>query len=334
MHNRSLKKITVITPFYNEADTIDAFFENTLPVLHDLGCEWEILCVEDGSEDASFESLKHWHLKDSRIRVLKLSRNFGKDPAIAAGFDHATGDAVVAMDADLQDPPSIIPAMIRAWEQGAEVVGARRQTRAQDSRFKRSTSRWFYRLFNALSNLQIPENVGDFQLLDRRVVENLKRFPERRRFMRGIFAFLGFKQAFVDFERPARIAGKTKWNYWKLWNFAIDGITSFSITPLRLWSYLGALICLAALLYAFGLIAAALFLGVENPGYAPVTILVLLLGGLNMVALGTVGEYIGRIAEEVRGRPLYLIDEVLGIQNKTEKKIPKRLTNRDSQKGA
>jgi glycosyltransferase involved in cell wall biosynthesis len=269
--------------------------------------DFEIICVDDGSEDNTLEQLIAISQIDPRVTILEFSRNFGKEPAMSAGINAATGDCVIPIDADLQDPPALIPQMLKKWQEGAEVVLAKRIDRSTDSYAKRTSALMFYRLHNALSSLKIPENVGDYRLMDRVVVDALMQLPERQRFMKGLFAWVGFKTATIEYARDARVAGETKFSGWKLWNFAIEGITSFSLAPLKVWIYIGLAGALFAFFYASFIIIRTLIFGVDVPGYASLLVVSLFFGSLQLISLGIIGEYIGRIYFESKQRPLYLI---------------------------
>jgi glycosyltransferase involved in cell wall biosynthesis len=246
------------------------------------------------------------------VRAVSFSRNFGKEAALSAGLDHARGEAVIPMDVDLQDPPEVIGQMLAKWREGFDIVNGIRTDRESDSLAKRLTADLFYRTHNRLSVDKIPEHAGDFRLLDRKVVDIIRSMPERTRFMKGLFAWAGFRQASVPYVRQQRQLGATKFNYWKLWSFALDGITSASTVPLRVWSYLGVLVALLALVYAILLIVRTLIWGVDVPGYASLMVAVLFIGGLQLLSLGVLGEYVGRILIEAKQRPLYVIREKLG----------------------
>lgn len=249
---------------------------------------------------------------DSRLHIIELSRNFGKEAALTAGIDAATGDAVIPIDADLQDPPEIIPELIKNWLGGAEVVLARRVDRSSDSFLKRKTAAIFYQLHNRISSIKIPENVGDFRLMDRIAVDTLKKLPEHHRFMKGLFGWVGFKTVTIDYVRPPRKAGATKFSGWKLWNFAIEGITGFSTAPLKFWTYFGGFGALMTLIYAIFIIVRTLIRGIDIPGYASLLVAVLFFGSLQLISLGMLGEYIGRIYMETKNRPLYVIRKHYG----------------------
>lgn len=306
-------KISIVAPFFNEGDGVRLFYEAIRPVLDSMAdIDFEVVCVDDGSRDDTLAKLILVSAQDERFRVIELSRNFGKEAALTAGIDASTGDAVIPIDADLQDPPELIPKMIGEWARGAEVVLARRVDRSSDSFLKRKTAEGFYRLHNRLSTIQIPENVGDFRLIDRVVVDALKQLPERHRFMKGLFAWVGFKTVTLDYTRSPRVAGTTKFSGWKLWNFALEGITSFSAAPLKLWSYIGGIGALATVSYAIFVVARTLLYGVDVPGYASLLVAVLFFGSLQLIGLGMLGEYIGRIYIESKHRPLYLIRKQYG----------------------
>jgi len=312
--NSTNKKLSLLVPMYNESSVIPVFFETVLKVLETVSYEIEIVCVNDGSTDNTLELLKGYAEKDNRIKLVSFSRNFGKEPAMTAALDFATGDAIVPIDADLQDPPELIHEMLEEWEQGFDVVFARRSSRDADSIVKRSTAAWFYSLFNKMSDTYIPSNVGDYRLMDRKVVEVIKKLPEKDRFMKGLFCWPGFKSTTVEFERPERAEGETKFNMWKLWNFAISGIASFSTMPIRLGIYLGLIISAASFVYGLFIITKTLFMGVDVPGYASIMVAVLFLGGIQLFFLGLLGEYIGRIYKEVKNRPLYVVEESIGFE--------------------
>ncbi len=300
---------SIAVPFHNEEGGIEPFFERLVPILEQLDGTYEIVCVDDGSSDGTLAALLEAQQGNPAIVVLELSRNFGKEAALTAALDHALGRAVIPIDADLQDPPELIPRMVTAWKEGYDVVFAQRTTRKSDTIAKQWTATWFYRAFNAISDISLPANVGDFRLMDRRVVNALQRLGERNRFMKGLFAWVGFRHTSVSFDREPRITGRSKWNYWKLWNFAIDGFLAFSSAPLRIWSYMGACVSLVAFCYASFLILRTLFFGVDVPGYASIMVVVLFLGGVQLIGLGVMGEYLGRVFEEVKQRPVYLIRE-------------------------
>ena len=318
LSNQIPVKISVVVPLYNEEENIDVLFRRLLAVLEALNTSYEVVCVNDGSRDNTLKNLVEYHQRYPQIKVVNLSRNFGKDIAMSAGIDYSQGMAVIPIDADLQDPPELIAEMIEKWHDGYDVVYASRRVRIGESWFKRFTAESFYQVINKLSRVTIPPNTGDFRLIDRRVVESIKKMPERQRFMKGIFAWVGYKQTSILFDREPRYQGQTKWNYWKLWNFAIDGITSFSFLPLKVWTYVGLIIALVSLVYASFLILRTIIFGIDVPGYASLMVAVLFLGGIQLLTLGIIGEYIGRVYEEVKGRPLYLVRDCYGFENREQ----------------
>ncbi len=303
--------LSIVVPVFNEEAVLREFHRRLAGALDSLPADAEILYINDGSRDGTMALLGELHRTDARVAVIDLSRNFGKEVAMSAGLDMARGDAVVVIDADLQDPPELIPGMVGAWREGHDVVLMRRRSRAQESRLKKLTARVFYRAMGSIGTIDIPENVGDFRLLSRRAVDALRRFPERARFMKGLFAWIGFPSAEIEYDRDGRLAGRTKWNYWRLWNFALEGITSFSVVPLKLASYAGLLTALAAFAYGLKVIVWTLLYGDPVAGYPTLVVLVLFLGGLQLMALGFIGEYLARMFIEVKRRPLYLVQRHL-----------------------
>ena len=307
--------LSIVVPVKDEEESIFAFVERVDPILDKIcrGESWEILFVDDGSSDATLAVIAAANLAEPRVRALSLSRNFGKEAALSAGLDHARGRAVVPMDVDMQDPPEVLGEMVAKWREGYDMVFGVRRCRASDSFAKRSTAGLYYRAHNALTADKIPENAGDFRLLDRKVVDVLKAMPERNRFMKGLFAWAGFRQAAVEYDRVERTTGTTKFNYWKLWTLALDGITSASTVPLRIWSYVGAAFALLALAYAGFIVSRTLLFGNAVPGYASIMVSVLFLGGMQLLSLGILGEYVGRILTETKRRPLYVVRSTVGI---------------------
>ena len=309
-------ELSLVIPVKDEEAAIGPCLAQVIPVLEAMSDpvaqSFEILFIDDGSTDTTLEVIRKAHAADPRVRGISLSRNFGKEAALTAGLDAARGKGVVPLDVDLQDPPEALPKMIAKWREGNDVVYGVRDNRETDSLPKRLTADLYYRAHNWLSSDKIPEHAGDFRLLDRRVVEVIRRMPERNRFMKGLFAWAGFKQAAVSYHREERTVGKTKYNYWKLWTLALDGITSASTVPLRIWSYLGAFVALGALGYSIFIIVRTLTSGIEVPGYASMMVAVLFLGGLQLLSLGVLGEYVGRILTETKGRPLYVVREEIG----------------------
>lgn len=303
------KLVSLVVPMYNEVQALDALFARLMQVLEPLQARYrfEVVCVNDGSRDATLESLIRKSRELPVLRVVDLSRNFGKESALSAGIGEARGDAVIPLDADLQDPPELIVQMLEKWEDGAEVVLAHRVNRDTDGFLKRLTAKYFYRVHNALSDPTIPENVGDFRLMDRRVVDVLLSLPESRRFMKGLFAWVGFRTESVGYERRERSAGSTKFSGWKLWNLALEGITSFSTVPLRAWTYFGGAVALLALVYGLLLVTRTLLFGADLPGYASLMTAVLFLGGVQLIGIGVLGEYVGRIYVESKRRPAFVV---------------------------
>lgn len=307
-------EISLVVPMYNEEESIDILFERVEAVLEDIGQPYEIVCVDDGSRDATLGRLVEHRVRNPRIKVISLSRNFGKDVALSAGLNHTSGQCVVPMDSDMQDPPELIADMYAKKLEGFDVVLAVRSARDTDTFLKRVTARLFYRVHNKVADISIPNDTGDFRMMDKRVIEVLRNLPERTRFMKGLFAWVGFTHTSIEYERPERSAGESKFKYWKLWNFALDGITASSTLPLRIWTYAGGLLALSAIAYALYLVGSVLLFGVDLPGYASLMVGILLLGGVNILATGILGEYLGRVYVEVRNRPLYVVRETHGLR--------------------
>ncbi len=299
--------ISVVIPMHNEAEVLDILFPNLENVLSTLRVEWEIVCVDDGSRDETLSLIKRRATLDSRIRVVELVRNFGKESALTAGLDCSVGDMIIPLDADLQDPPELIAEFVTLWEQGYDVIYGVRADRTSDTAAKRWTANMFYRVFNWLSDYPIPASTGDFRLMDRAVVDALKQLDERNRFNKGLFAWVGFRQIGVPYTRQARAAGTTSWASPSLWRLAIDGITSFSTAPLRIWSALGLLVALTALVAGLALVLRVVFYGIEVPGYASLMVVLLFCFAIQMMAIGIMGEYIGRMYIEMKKRPIYII---------------------------
>lgn len=293
----------------DEAEVLPAFLARLLPALSATGETFEVLCINDGSRDTTLFCLQAYQQEDDRLRIIDLSRPFGKEAALTCGIDHARGDAVILIDADLQDPPELIGEMVKTWHQGFDTVLAQRVDRSTDNWLKRVTAHGFYRIHNAVSDCVIPIDVGDFRLIDRRVVETLKTLPERHRFMKGLFAWVGFRHALLPCVREARQGGRTKFPWWRLWNFALEGITSFSTVPLRIWTYLGLTLAISAFAYGTFIAVRTLILGIDMPGYASLITVVLMLGGVQLIGLGVLGEYLGRVHDEVKRRPIYVVRE-------------------------
>jgi polyisoprenyl-phosphate glycosyltransferase len=301
--------LSVVVPCFNEEVILPTFHARLGAVLEGMDMDAEIVYIDDGSSDGTEHVLRALHAADPRISVIELSRNFGKEVALTAGLDRAEGDAVVVIDADLQDPPELIPQLVAAWRTGADVVFATRLAREGESVLKRLTAYGFYRLARLFSRVRIPDDTGDFRLLSRRAVRAMRQLRERNRFMKGLFAWIGFRQLSVPYRRQARAGGKSKWNYAKLWRFALDGITSFTSAPLKLATYFGGLTAGGAFLYAGVIIVDKLAFGNPVPGYPSLMVVVLFLGGVQLISIGIIGEYLGRLFEESKGRPLYLVQD-------------------------
>lgn len=307
--------LSIVIPLYNEEQNVQALFERLEACLNPLHLSYEIICIDDGSRDQTLPWLIEHHRRNPAIKVISFSRNFGKEAALTAGLHYASGRAVIPFDADLQDPPELIAALVEQWKDGYDVVDAVRQSRSGESWMKRFTAHGFYWLIGRVTQVPIPAATGDFRLLDRKVVDSLKQLPERTRFMKGLFAWVGFRRTAVFYDRLPRHQGTTKWNYWRLWNFALDGILSFSTVPLKVWSYLGLTFAVLAFLYATFLFIRTLILGIDVPGYASLMVAILFLGGIQLITLGVLGEYLGRVYEEVKGRPLYLVRDAYGFDH-------------------
>ncbi|MEA1954178.1 MAG: glycosyltransferase family 2 protein [Campylobacterota bacterium] len=300
--------ISLICPCYNEEDVVELFLKEISVVLDEVGKSYEIVFVNDGSRDGTLEKLLEAKNTYTGIRVINLSRNFGKEAAMTAGLDAANGEVIIPIDVDLQDPPSLIKEFIAHWEQGNDVVLAKRIDRSSDGFLKRVSAKLFYKLNNKISKVEIPENVGDYRLITRKVLEALKQLPESERFMKGLFAWVGFKTTVVEYKRDARVAGDTSFSGWKLWNLALEGITSFSTFPLKVWLYMGFIVSFLSFLYGSVIIFKTIILGVDLPGYASIITVILFLGGIQLIGIGVLGEYIGRIYMESKRRPTYIIE--------------------------
>lgn len=311
--------VSLVVPVLNEHEAVPTFIA---AIDKTLAASWpdeaeapllEIVFIDDGSSDGTGDVIRAMSLADRRIKLVVLSRNFGKEAALCAGLKAASGNAVVPMDVDLQDPPELLRPMIEHWHAGAQIVNARRRDRRADTLLKQSSSRLFYKVINSLADHPIAEDVGDFRLFDRAAVDALNQMPEQSRFNKGLFSWIGFRTVTIEYARPARSVGRTKWNATKLITLALDGVVSSTTFPLRIWTSIGAIVSLLAFCYAAFLIARTLATGVDTPGYASIMVAVLFLGGLNLLSLGLLGEYVGRIAKEVRGRPLYIVSETEGF---------------------
>ncbi len=308
MNNISSPELSVVIPMYNESESLEPLFATLIPVLEKTSKNWEILCVNDGSEDNTLEGLRYYHQQDPRIRYISLSRNFGKEAALTAGLNHAFGKAVIPFDADLQDPPEVILSLVEKWREGYKVVLASRQKRDGDSFFKRIFATLFYK-FMRLMHINLPKNTGDFRLMDQQVVAVIRLLPERSRFMKGLFSWVGFSTAQIFFDRPEREVGKSKQSLKSLISLAKDGVFSFTTLPLRLATYLGLIISFFAFGYGGWLLIRVLIQGVDVPGYASIMAAVLCMGGIQLVSLGIIGEYLGRVYNETKQRPLFIIEE-------------------------
>lgn len=305
-----MKNITILIPAYNEEDVLFKLYDRLTKVLETIPFyEFELLFVNDGSSDMTIHIIKTLRQKDKRISYVDLSRNFGKEIAIIAGLDFVNGDAVIIIDADLQDPPELIPEMIKYWEQGYDDIYAKRRSRSGETWFKKWTAHSFYRILQRVSKIPVQEDTGDFRLLDRRCVEALREFRESQRYTKGMFSWIGFNKKEIVFDREARAAGKTKWNYIKLVDLAIEGITSFTTSPLRFSALLGTLISIIAFIYMAWVIVKTLVIGESVAGYASLMTVILFLGGIQLLSLGIIGEYLGRVFNETKRRPLYFVNE-------------------------
>lgn len=300
-------KISLVVPVFNEEDAIPIFYNHVRESKELSNYTLELVFINDGSKDSSEAILSALSVSDPLVRVIAFTRNFGKEAALFAGLEYATGDAIIPIDVDLQDPISVIPSLIEAWQAGADMVLAKRTDRTSDSRLKRLSAAWFYKLQNKISSAKIEENVGDFRLMSRDVVENIKLLPERNLFMKGILSWVGGNVEIVEYTRAKRVAGTTKFNGWKLWNLALEGITSFSTLPLRIWTYIGLGVATASFIYGFWMIFDTLIFGNPVRGYPSILVSILFLGGVQLIGIGALGEYIGRIYLESKGRPRYLI---------------------------
>jgi polyisoprenyl-phosphate glycosyltransferase len=301
-------RLSVVVPVFDEEAVLPEFHKRLRAVLDALPAASEIVYVNDGSGDACTRLLGQIHAADSHVVLVSLSRNFGKEIALTAGLDHAEGDAVIVIDADLQDPPELIAEMVSRWQEGYDVVYAQRTERAGETLLKKVTADLFYRAIHRIGGIRIPRDTGDFRLLSRRVVLALRQLRERHRFMKGLFAWVGFRQVAVPYRRDARYAGQTKWKFWRLWTLAIDALTSFSTAPLKIATYLGLLVAGCAFSYALRIVYLALVYGNPVPGYPSLMTAILFFGGVQLVAIGLVGEYVGRMFDETKGRPLYVLD--------------------------
>ena len=305
-----MKKISLLIPAYNEQEVLEHLYQRIGKLANDnKSYDFEFMFVNDGSRDRTLEIIKSYAKSDGRVAYINLSRNFGKEIAMIAGLDHVTGDATVIIDADLQDPPELIPKMIKYWEQGFDDVYAKRNSREGESWLKKVSSSWFYKILQKTTHIPIQIDTGDFRLLDKKCVTALKEIRESQRYTKGMFSWIGFKKKEITYDRDPRAAGETKWNYPKLFNFAIDGITSFTIAPLRMSSIMGFIVSFVAFIYIVILIVKTTLFGDPVAGYPSLMAVILFLGGLQLLSLGVIGEYIGRIFNETKQRPLYFVEE-------------------------
>ena len=308
MLSQSRPVFSVVVPMYNEAEIVGEMHRRLAAAMATLRASWEVIYVNDGSRDASLPIVEAMQHADSHIAVVNLSRNFGKEVATTAGLDHARGDAVIVIDADLQDPPEVIPCLVATWRAGYDVVYAQRRKRNGDSWLKKATAAAFYRIMRHLGDVPLPENVGDFRLMSRRVVDAVQQLRERHRFMKGLFAWVGFPSTVVVYDREARGAGRTKWSYWKLWNLALEAITGFTVAPLKFATWLGLAVAAFAVVFGAQLVLRTLVFGNPVAGYPSLMAVMLFLGGTQLVTLGIIGEYLGRVFDETKRRPLYLVE--------------------------
>ena len=306
--SNSTPTISIVCPCYNEEAVLSIFMERISVVLSETGYDYEVILINDGSKDDTLNVMESLRAEDSQVRTVNLSRNFGKEAALTAGLDLARGEVIIPIDADLQDPPELIHDFLREWKKGYDVVVAKRVDRSTDSWAKKLSAELFYKFHNAVANVEIPENVGDFRLINRRVLQAIQLLPENQRFMKGIFSWVGFKTSVVEYKRESREAGETSFNGWKLWNFALDGITSFSTAPLRIWLYVGSVISAFAFIYLSITIIKTLIFGIDSPGYASLITVILFLGGVQLIGIGVLGEYVGRLYMESKRRPSYIVE--------------------------
>ena len=308
-----MKKVSILIPAYNEEEDLYTLYDRLENVINKLNnYEFEVLLINDGSKDNTLNILRELRKRDKRMCYINLSRNYGKETAMIAGLDYVTGDCCIILDADLQDPPELIEEMLKYWEQGYDDVYAKRKSRAGESFMKKFTSSLFYKMLQKSTRIPIQKNTGDFRLLDRRCVDALRKFRESERYTKGMFSWIGFNKKEILFDRDPRVAGSTKWNYWKLIDLAIEGITSFTTKPLRISSFLGVIISFCAFVYIVIIIARTLIMGEAVKGYPSLMAVILFLGGVQLLSLGIIGEYIGRVFNETKRRPLYFVEEYNG----------------------
>lgn len=310
--------LSVIAPFHNEQDNVAEFFERINLLTEQIGPKFiiEIVAVNDGSHDQTLVELVKMTEKFPRVCVVDLSRNFGKEAALSAGLQHVSGQVVVTMDSDLQHPPEKIPEMLRLWEDGYEVVLLKRSNRDEDRSIQRITANFFYKIHNLISDINIPADVGDFRLMDIAVVNEVNKLPECRRFMKGLFAWVGFKAITIEYTVAQRTSGESSFNLWRLWNFALEGFTSFSTIPLRIWTYVGLFVSLISFMYALYLTMRTLLYGVDTPGYSSLMVAILFLGGIQLIGIGVLGEYMGRTYSEVKNRGIFITRKIYRSDDK------------------
>lgn len=314
------KLVTILVPAYNEQDVLNMLYDRLKNIMDNLtDYNFEVLLVNDGSKDDTLKIMKNLRATDSRICYLNLSRNYGKETAMIAGLDYAKGDCVIIIDADLQDPPELIPDMLKFWEEGYDDVYAKRKSRKGESILKKLTSKMYYKVLQNVTNIEIQKDTGDFRLLDRRCVEALKSIRESQRYTKGLFSWIGYNKKEILFDRDPRAAGSTKWNYGKLINLSIDGLTSFTTAPLRLSAIVGILVSCAGFIYMLAIIFKTIFNGIDVPGYSSTMVVILFLGGIQLIFLGVIGEYLGRTFNETKGRPIYFVDRYNDEKETNEK---------------
>ena len=324
--------LSVVVPAYNEHEVLEEFHRRLTAVFNALpGASCEVVYINDGSTDNTLQLMRDIQASDARVSVVDLSRNYGKEIALTAGLDHARGDAVVVIDADLQDPPEVIPELVEQWRNGFEVVYAKRTARDGESAVKKATAAGFYRLIRRVSRVQIPEDTGDFRLLSRRAVSALGKLREQHRFMKGLFAWIGFSQKAVPYRRDPRFAGESKFNYWRLWNFALEGITSFTIAPLKAATYLGLLVATLSFLAAAWVVYKTFVFGDPVRGYPSLMVVVLFLGGVQLLFIGIMGEYLGRIFNESKNRPLYFLNSYEAGNSLPQQMLSQKLSRETQQ---
>jgi len=326
--------LSIVIPVFNEERGLDALVAKLVPVLEASECDWDVTFVDDGSRDSSRAVLRRIHDADARFKAIFLSRNFGKEIAVAAGLSYASGDAVVLMDADLQHPPETILHFLAKWREGYDIVYGQRDDRASDSPVRRFFSRSFYKLFESMSGTTLPDGAGDFRLLDRKAVDALNKFGERARFNKGLYAWIGFKAIGVDYHVPPRFdGGVSRWQPRQLWHFALDGLVSFSTVPLRIWSYIGLVVSMAAFGYLLVFLTRTIIFGNDVPGFPSLLVSVMFFGGIQLISLGVIGEYMGRIYDEVKGRPLFIVSDEIGLEKPDETRRPGLVRRSDAGRG-